>query len=583
MESVIILNYGIVIKNMIPFWAYDFGFSLAATKETLEPMVRMFTEKNVFFPVHFVIFIHFYLILPLFMNYCSFFQLEKVTMAIQKSSRLVQDLVQMVNKTSSISTGSPSSDISNRPSSTSTPETSRSESVTPKLEMMNNSIAIVKTESLLKVPEMSSFRSNSEHNSDFRPAIKTEPQLTAWEMSISKQYDTTASHNHTSKRLIKTEPHTTELMPWEKNFSKHESAASRIKTEPQLTAVTPSEMSLIPSKQLETIAMANSGSVATIKSEPHFSVIKPELSSPPSNSKHFEMLSGHNLASIAEIKTEPQMKAVTPEIDLLESDSEQSDRLNSEFKLKLSKTSEILSLSGDSEQSKTNSETDNDKTDPHVTPETPSEMSSAIASADTACLETNQAEPESTTTTSEVSLLQSVSEEPETIASDNTTLIETNQTEPEAATVTSPDVSPLPSDSEEPENIASCDSESMDKPTTRSKSAKPSVSTTSPSARLRSSKNSTSVTSTSSPEKETRKAQSPEESIDEPSDTEDQPASPIPSDEPPESPSKPPPNQTPTTDETTPNEDSAEPSKHKKSKLHFFLCFIPYYINLNIT
>ncbi|XP_048058537.1 histone-lysine N-methyltransferase SETDB1-A isoform X2 [Megalobrama amblycephala] len=512
---------------------------LGATKETLEPM------------------------------------LEKVTMAIQKSSRLVQDLVQMVNKSSSISTGSPSSDISNRPSSTSTPETSRSESVTPKLEMMNNSIAIVKTESLLKVPEMSSFLSSSEqcksfasHNSDFRPAIKTEPQLTAltpWEMSISKQYDTTASHNRTSIRLIKTEPQTTELMPWEKNISKHETAAHQIKTEPQLTAVTSSEMSLIPSKQLETIDRANSGSIATVKSEPHLSAIKPEMSSPPSNSKLFEMVSSHKLASIAEIKTEPQMKAVTPEIDLLESDSEPSDRLNSEFKLKLSKTSKIHS-----EQLKTseghNSETDNNETDPHVTSETPSEMSSTIASADTACLETKQAEPESTTTTSEVSLSQSVSEEPENIASDDT-LTETNQPEPEVTTVTSPDVSPLPSDSEEPENTASCDSEFIDKtekPTTRSKSAKPSVSTTSPTARLRSSKNSTSVTSTSSPEKETKKAASPEESIDEPSDTEDQPASPIPSDEPPESPSKPPPNQTPTTDETTHNDDSAEPSKDKK-------------------
>ncbi|XP_051727894.1 histone-lysine N-methyltransferase SETDB1-A isoform X2 [Ctenopharyngodon idella] len=517
---------------------------LGATKETLEPM------------------------------------LEKVTMAIQKSSRLVQDLVQMVNKTSSISTGSPSSDISNRPSSTSTPETSCSESVTPKLEMMNNSIAIVKTESLLKVPEMSSFLSNSgqcksfaSYNSDSRPAIKTEPQLTAltpWEMSISKQHDTTASHNHTSIRLIKTEPQMTELTPWEKNISKHKTAASQIKTEPQLTAVTPSEMSLIPRKRPETIVSANSGSIATIKSEPHLTIIKPEMSSPQSNSKRFEMLSGYNLASIAEIKTEPQIKAVTPEINLLESDFEQSDILNSEFKLKLSKTVEIPSLSGHSEQLKTsaghNLETDNNETDPHVTPETPLEMSSTIASADTACLEINQAEPESTTTTSEVS--QSVSKETENIASDDTTLIETNQTEPEATTVTSPDVSPLPSDSEEPETIASCDLESMDKtekPTTRSKSAKPSVSTTSPTARLRSSKNSTSVTSTSSPKKGTTKAPSPAKSIDEPSDTEDQPASPIPSDEPPESPSKPPPNQTPTTDETTRNDASAEPSKDKKS------------------
>uniref|UniRef100_A0A8C2JJ35 [histone H3]-lysine(4) N-trimethyltransferase n=1 Tax=Cyprinus carpio TaxID=7962 RepID=A0A8C2JJ35_CYPCA len=110
-----------------------------------------------------------------------------VTVAIQKSSRLVQDLVQMVNKTSSMSAASPSSssDVSNRPSSASTPETRRSESVTPKLEIPENPIAIVKTESLPKVCEMSSLLSSSEqdkpiagYKSDSKPTIKTEPQLT---------------------------------------------------------------------------------------------------------------------------------------------------------------------------------------------------------------------------------------------------------------------------------------------------------------------------------------------------------------------------------------------------------------------
>lgn len=57
MECAIILYYGIVIKNMIPFWAYDFGFSLAATKETLEPMVRMFTLKKSIFSLSFFLFI----------------------------------------------------------------------------------------------------------------------------------------------------------------------------------------------------------------------------------------------------------------------------------------------------------------------------------------------------------------------------------------------------------------------------------------------------------------------------------------------------------------------------------------------
>lgn len=43
LEIIIFLNYGIVIKNLIPFWAHDFGYSFAATKESLEPMVSMLT------------------------------------------------------------------------------------------------------------------------------------------------------------------------------------------------------------------------------------------------------------------------------------------------------------------------------------------------------------------------------------------------------------------------------------------------------------------------------------------------------------------------------------------------------------
>lgn len=72
MESAIILNYGIVIKNMIPFWAYDFGFPLAATKETLEPMVRMFTEKMSF--LFFCSFCYFHCFHSFFFDYSSVYE-----------------------------------------------------------------------------------------------------------------------------------------------------------------------------------------------------------------------------------------------------------------------------------------------------------------------------------------------------------------------------------------------------------------------------------------------------------------------------------------------------------------------------
>ncbi|XP_059365228.1 histone-lysine N-methyltransferase SETDB1-A-like isoform X1 [Carassius carassius] len=368
--------------------------------------------------------------------------LEKVTVAIQRSSRLVQDLVHMVNKTSSTSAVSPSSssssDFTKRPSSTSTPETSYSEFVTSKLEIPENSIAIVKTESLSRAPEMSSLLSNSEQNKsiahqkpDPKPTIKTEPQL---EMSISNQHETAASLNCSSLKLIKTEP--------------------------QLIEVSPSETP-------QTIASPNFGSIATTKSESQLLVIKPERISPPSISVPFK---------IPSIKTEPQPTALTPETSLLESDFEQSNSLNSDHKATrnteftlLAVTSEIPSFSGDSEQM-------------------------------------------------------------ETAASDNTATIETNQTEL---------VSLLPSNSEEAVTLASHDLESTDenqKPKTWSKSAKPSVPTSSPTTRLRSSKNYAPGTSTSYPQKDTTRASSPADSINEPSDTEDLSASPADSDyEPPES------------------------------------------------
>uniref|UniRef100_A0A673FPT1 [histone H3]-lysine(4) N-trimethyltransferase n=1 Tax=Sinocyclocheilus rhinocerous TaxID=307959 RepID=A0A673FPT1_9TELE len=408
---------------------------LGATKETLEPM------------------------------------LEKVTVAIQKSSRLVQDLVHMVNKTSFISAVSPSSsssDFSNRPSSTSTPETSRSESVTSKIiplkmEIPENSIAIVKTQSLSRAPEMSSLLSNSEQKKsiacqkpDSKPTIKTEPQptaLTPWEMSISNQHETAAGLNCPSLKLIKTEP--------------------------QLTAVSPSET-------LETIASPNFGSIATIKTEPQSSVIKPEMTSPPSISKPFK---------ISSIKTEPQPTALTPETSLLESDLEQSNSLNSDHEAAsntgltlLAMSSEIPSFSGDSEQLKVlacpnSASVASNETDPQVPLVTPAEMSSPPSS----------------------------SEQMETAASESTTEIP-------------PEVSSLPSNSEEAVTLASRDSESTDetgKPKTRSKSAKPSVPTISPTTRLRSSKNTAPGTSTSCPQRETTRASSPADNNNDPSDTED--------------------------------------------------------------
>ncbi|XP_016299843.1 histone-lysine N-methyltransferase SETDB1-A-like isoform X2 [Sinocyclocheilus anshuiensis] len=469
---------------------------LGATKETLEPM------------------------------------LEKVTVAIQKSSRLVQDLVHMVNKTSSVSAVSPSSsssDFSNRPSSTSTPETSHSESVTSKIiplkmEIPENSIAIVKTESLSRAPEMSSLLSNSEQKKsiacqkpDSKPTIKTEPQptaLTPWEMSISNQHETAASLNCPSLKLIKTEP--------------------------QLTAVSPSET-------LETIASPNFGSIATIKTEPQLSVIKPEMTSPPSISKPFK---------ISSIKTEPQPTALTPETSLLESDLEQSNSLNSDHEAASNTgltlpamSSEIPSFSRDSEQLKVSAcpnsaSVASNETDPQLPLVTPVEMSSPPSS----------------------------SEQMETAASDNAS---------ESTTEIPPEVSSLPSNSEEAVTLASHDSESTDetgKPKTRSKSAKPSVPTISPTTRLRSSKNTAPGTSTSCPQRETTRASSPADNNNDPSDTEDLSASPADSDyEPPESHSEslidsdhePPKSQselsTDTTDDTGGNNAPAESSSPDES------------------
>ncbi|XP_052440079.1 histone-lysine N-methyltransferase SETDB1-A-like isoform X3 [Carassius gibelio] len=398
--------------------------------------------------------------------------LEKVTVAIQKSSRLVQDLVQMVNKTSTTSAASPlsTSDIPNRPSSASTPETRLPESLTPKLP--ENPFSIVKTESLLRVTEMSSLLSCSEqykpiagYNSDSKPTVKTEPQptaLTPWEMSISKQHETSATLNSPSLKLIKTEP--------------------------ELTAVSPSE----------TFASPHFGSIAAIKTEPQLTVVKSEKSSPLSTSKPFKF------ASIASIKNEPQLRALTPEISLLESDSEKSSSLHSDHEATSSTkrtavtSPEILKTSGCRNSASVASE----KTDPQVSPVMPSEMSSPSSS----------------------------SGQMETAASEQTANIETSQTEPESTTET-PEYASLLNNSEEAETNAFQDStDETEQPKTGSKYDKP------PKTRLRSSKNSAPVRSTSSPQTETTGVQSTADLNDEPSDTEYFSASPADSDyEPPES------------------------------------------------
>uniref|UniRef100_A0A8C1FDE1 [histone H3]-lysine(4) N-trimethyltransferase n=1 Tax=Cyprinus carpio carpio TaxID=630221 RepID=A0A8C1FDE1_CYPCA len=410
---------------------------LGATKETLEPM------------------------------------LEKVTVAIQKSSRLVQDLVQMVNKTSSMSAASPSSssDVSNRPSSASTPETRRSESVTPKLEIPENPIAIVKTESLPKVCEMSSLLSNSEqdkpiagYKSDSKPTIKTEPQLTAitpWEMSVSKQHETSATLNSPFLKLIKAEP--------------------------QLTAVSPSETP-------ETFSSPRLGSIAEIKTESQLTVIKSEMASPPSTSKPF------TFASISSIKTEPQLRALTSEMSLLERDSEKSSSLCSDHKATSNTKLTLLAV-----------------TSPEILKTSACPNSASLASKET--------------DSSEMSSPSSSLEQMETAASEQTANIETNHNEPESTTETPPEYASLLNNPEEAEPHASHDSDSTDEaeqPKTRSKS--------SPTTRLRSSKISTPVSSTFSPQTETTRAQSPADSNDDPSDTEYFSASPADSDyEPPES------------------------------------------------
>ncbi|XP_051949225.1 histone-lysine N-methyltransferase SETDB1-A-like [Xyrauchen texanus] len=440
---------------------------LGATKETLEPM------------------------------------LEKVTVAMQKSSKLVQDLVQMVKKSSVVNIES-SSDITPRPSSTLAAEISRFESVTPthssppinqtkqSMELTDNSFAIIKTESLW--PSKLSFPSNSGQckdisvpNSESTATIKTEPQLTALTspeitslQSSSKQHDT-----------IKTEPQLMELTPSEpssskqyKNISSHNSPSiTSIKTESQLTAMTPFELSSIPisSDQRKSIAMENWSSVAMIKTEPQLTEVTPEMSSLPNDSEQFETIPSCILDSKVKIKTEPQLTSKMP---LLPIKIEQ----------------------------------------PHTT-----------ASHNTASIATNEIDPQQAEKMpSEMSSPPNGSEQPKVIAIQNSDATASDNADPQSTQVTTSENSLLPSSSKHPKTIASDKLASMDKTTKkatkRKKSAKSSAPSTSATTRLRSSTAAASNTSSPISQSETSSTPSPVEDNAELTDIEE-PESPTNSDD----------------------------------------------------
>ncbi|XP_065143921.1 histone-lysine N-methyltransferase SETDB1-A isoform X2 [Paramisgurnus dabryanus] len=259
--------------------------------------------------------------------------LEKVTVAIEKSSRLVQDLVQMVTKTSSIRADS-SSDIYTRPSSISTSEM---RSACESLEPTDSSIAIVKTESLSMATTAKMFSPEhpvSTHNSDFTAKIKTEPQSAPLMPEISslhncKDQKALFSHGGSSLASVKRESEMMSVTPPITIAGYNSDAGATVKTEPQLTPVISNISSLssnshpfsvktepqskplffeippVPSKleKLETTMDHKSDSMVTLKSELLLTTLKteqPKTIPDPSLDLHA-------------IKTEPQLAAVTPE------------------------------------------------------------------------------------------------------------------------------------------------------------------------------------------------------------------------------------------------------------------------------
>ncbi|KAA0710143.1 Histone-lysine N-methyltransferase SETDB1-A [Triplophysa tibetana] len=271
--------------------------------------------------------------------------LEKVTVAMERSSKLVQDLVEMVTKTSSGRTES-SLDISIRPSSTLTPESSSSESQkTPQCSSPMNqqprtdsSFAIIKTESLWMATTPFLLSNSPEqpetigtHNTEFTSKIKSEPPC-----EISSLQNNCKDHKTTYPSIasIKTEPELMEVTPdisfplsnsmntikSEHDFmpviskisslsSDFEANKATVKTEPQSTPVS-SEISL-----LGTIVKHNSDSISTLKTEPSFTILKSEKP---------ETIPSHGPDRI---KTKPQLTVKTSEMSSLASDSEQPEAI----------------------------------------------------------------------------------------------------------------------------------------------------------------------------------------------------------------------------------------------------------------
>lgn len=247
----------------------------------------------------------------------------------------------MVTKTSCGRTES-SLDISIRPSSTLTPETSSSESPKPaqcsspmnQQPRTDNSYAIIKTESLWMATTpflLSNCPEQPEtigtHNTEFTSKIKTEPPC-----EISSLQNNCKDHKTTYPSIasIKTEPELMEVTPdiffpssssmnaikSEHDFmpviskisslsSDFEANRATVKIEPQSTPVS-SEMSLP-----ETIVKHNSDSISTPKTEPSFTLLKSEQP---------ETIPSHGPDRT---ETKPQLTGITSETSSLASDSEQ--------------------------------------------------------------------------------------------------------------------------------------------------------------------------------------------------------------------------------------------------------------------
>lgn len=226
---------------------------------------------------------------------------------MERSSRLVQDLVEMVTKTPSIRTDS-SLDISIRPPSTSTSETGSSESVTPaqcsslmsQEPRTESSIAVVKTESLWIATTPPLLSNGPEkpigtHNTEFTATIKTEPPS-----EISSPQNNLKDHKtaYPSIASIKSEPEMMEVTP--DVFSSSINSLNAIKPEHDFMPVISKISSLSSDFQADR---------ATVKTEPQSTPVSSEISPP-------ETIPKHNLDSMSSLKTEPSftnLKSEQPE------------------------------------------------------------------------------------------------------------------------------------------------------------------------------------------------------------------------------------------------------------------------------